>query len=106
AENLAKRYDISREAVDRFAARSFERAIAAEENGILAEETVPVVSETFESAGFELRGIRLPKGTDSVVRDTHIRPSPYEVLAKLRPLSAASRPAATHPPSSTAPRRH
>ena len=85
AENLARKYGISREAVDRFAARSFERAIAAEESGILAEEIVSVVNEAFETAGLEPRGIRLPKGTDSVARDTHIRPSPLEVLAKLRP---------------------
>ena len=85
AENLAKKYGISRDAVDRFAALSFARAIAAEESGILAEETVSVVSETFETAGLEPRGIRLPKGINSVVRDTHIRPSPYEVLANLKP---------------------
>ncbi len=85
AENLAKKYDISRERVDRFAERSFERAIAARDAGRLAEEIVPVVSEVFEADTIDKRGIRLPRGVESVDTDSHIRTSPYEVLAKLRP---------------------
>lgn len=85
AENLAKQYGISRERVDRFAERSFERAIAARDAGRLAEEIVPVVSETFEAESIDKRGIKLPRGVDAVDTDSHIRPSPYEVLAKLRP---------------------
>ncbi|MBE0581472.1 thiolase family protein [Devosia sp.] len=85
AENLAKQYGISRERVDRFAERSFNRAIAARDSGILAEEIVPVVSETFEVDGIDKRGIKLPRGVESVDTDSHIRPSSYEVLAKLRP---------------------
>ena len=85
AENLAKKYKISRERVDRFAERSFNRAIAARDAGILAQEIVPVLNETFEIDGIDKRGIRLPRGTDSVDADSHIRPSPYDVLANLRP---------------------
>src|SRR5690606_24472128 len=85
AENLAKQYGIAREAVDRFAALSFERAIAARDAGRLAEEIEPVVSERFTVAGLEPRGIALPKGTERVDVDSHIRPSPLEVLAKLKP---------------------
>ena len=85
AENLAKQYGISRERVDRFAERSFNRAIAARDAGRLAEEIVPVVSETFEAEGIDKRGIKLPRGVESVDADSHIRPSPYEVLAKLKP---------------------
>lgn len=85
AENLAKQYGIDRERVDRFAARSFERAIAARDAGRLAEEIVPVVMETFEAERVEGRGIRLPRGVESVDVDSHIRPSAYEVLAKLKP---------------------
>ena len=40
AENLAKQYGITREEVDRFAARSFERAIAARDSGFIADEIV------------------------------------------------------------------
>jgi len=85
AENLARQYGISREDVDRFAAQSFARAIAARDAGVLAEEIVPVVAERFEVEGLEARGIALPRGTERVDADTHIRPSPVEVLAKLRP---------------------
>jgi acetyl-CoA C-acetyltransferase len=83
AENLAKQYGITREEVDRFAAQSFDRAIAARE--FLAGEIVPVVSEAFDAEGLQPRGIRLPKGIDAIDTDSHIRPSPYEVLARLKP---------------------
>jgi acetyl-CoA C-acetyltransferase len=85
AENLARQYGISRETVDRFAARSFERAIAARDSGFLAGEIAPVVTEDFTIEGLETRGIKLGKGVDSVAVDSHIRPSPYDVLARLRP---------------------
>ena len=85
AENLDKQYGITREEVDRFAARSFDRAIAARDAGIFDEEIVPVLSEVFTADGLEPRGIKLGKGIERVDADSHVRPSPYEVLAKLRP---------------------
>ena len=85
AENLARQHGLSRERVDRFAARSFARAVAARDAGRLAEEIVPVSNETFEVANLNPRGIRLPRGVDRVDGDSHIRPSSYEVLAGLRP---------------------
>jgi acetyl-CoA C-acetyltransferase len=85
AENLAKQFGIPRAEVDRFAAQSFARAIAARDTGRLAEEIVPITSERFEVDGLETRDITLPRGTDGVATDTHIRPSPMEVLAKLKP---------------------
>jgi acetyl-CoA acyltransferase 2 len=42
AENLAKRYNVSREECDEFALASQERALAAQGNGYFAEEIVPV----------------------------------------------------------------
>ncbi len=86
AENLAKKYGITREEVDRFAASSFARALAAQESGFLAGEIVPVVTEKFEIEGYKPRGIKLQGKTTEVAQDTHARPSPYEVLAKLRPV--------------------
>src|SRR5690606_13789121 len=62
AENLARQYGISRETVERYAERSFERAIAAKEAEILAEEIVPVKTEVFGIEGLADRGIRLPRG--------------------------------------------
>jgi acetyl-CoA C-acetyltransferase len=85
AETLAKRHNISRAEVDRFAADSFARAIAAQKRSFLGGEIVPVVNETFECAGYNPRGIRLPKPIESFGEDSHIRPSPIEVLAKIRP---------------------
>ena len=85
AENLARDYQISREEVDRFAERSFNRALAAQADGFIDGEIVAVKSETFEQDGYNARGIRLPRGVESVTKDSHVRPSPYEALAKIRP---------------------
>jgi acetyl-CoA C-acetyltransferase len=86
AENLAGRYSISREETDAFAARSFERALRAQERGWLAGEIVSVQNETFELAGYQPRKVRLSGKTAAADRDTHPRPSPAEVLGKLRPV--------------------
>ena len=85
AETLAKRYKISREDADQFAAESFSRAVAAQKACFLSGEIVPVVTETFEREGYNSRGIRLPTKVESFSLDSHIRPSPVEVLAKLPP---------------------
>ncbi len=86
AENLAKKYGITRESVDEFASASFAKAVAAQESGFLAGEIVPVVSEKFEIEGYKARGIRLQGKITEVDRDTHPRVSPVEVLAKLKPV--------------------
>lgn len=86
AENLAKKYGITREQVDAFASESFARAVAAQESGFFDGEIVPVVSEKFELEGYRPRGIRLQGKAVEVARDTHPRPSPVDVLAKLRPV--------------------
>ena len=85
AENLAQRYQISRAEVDRFAADSFARAVTAQAEGFHAGEIVPVASESFELPGYCARGIRLPSAVKSFEADSHVRPSPLEVLAKLKP---------------------
>ncbi|MGA8268916.1 MAG: thiolase family protein, partial [Candidatus Acidiferrales bacterium] len=85
AETVAKTYKITREDADRFAELSFSRAVAAQKACFLSGEIVPLVSESFELAGYKTRGIRLAKGTEKLETDTHIRPSSYEVLAKIPP---------------------
>ena len=85
AENLAKQYKITREEVDRFAADSFARAVAAQKSCFLSGEIVPIVSETFELAGYNPRAIRLPRKVQSFPEDSHVRPSPLEVLANIPP---------------------
>jgi acetyl-CoA C-acetyltransferase len=84
AENLAQKYGITRADVDAFAALSFARAVAAQEAGWFDGELVPVTDETFELAGYRPRGLRLSGKVKVADRDTHPRPTPVEVLAKLR----------------------
>ncbi len=84
AENLAKKYGITREAVDELASQSFAKAVAAQESGFHAGEIVPVITEKFELAGYKTRGIKLQGKVTEVALDTHVRLSPVEVLAKLR----------------------
>ncbi len=45
AENVAEQFDISREDMDRFAQRSQERAVAAQENGFFEREITPYTKE-------------------------------------------------------------
>jgi len=72
AENLAEKYEVSREAQDEFAMRSQERAAAAIKAGKFKDEIVPV----------EVR-----QGKETVVVDTdeHPRQTSMEALAKLKP---------------------
>ena len=84
AENLARQYQITRPEVDAFAARSFERALAAQASGFLAGEIAPLKSETFEREGFAPRALKL-RGAKELAADTHVRPSPVDTLATIRP---------------------
>ena len=86
AENLARRYGITREEVDAHASRSFERAVQAQASGWLAGEIVPVESETFALEGYRPRHIRLQGKAPRAEHDTHPRLSPPEVLARLKPI--------------------
>ncbi len=85
AENLAKKYKLGREEVDVFAADSFARALAAQKDGFAAGEIVPVRTEAFEFKGYRNRGIRLSSQVESLAADTHVRPSPLEKLAQIKP---------------------
>ncbi|MDB5773050.1 MAG: pcaF [Burkholderia sp.] len=72
AENVATDYTISREDQDRFAAASQNKAAAAQQNGILAQEITPVVIQ--------------PKKGDpiTVAQDEHPRATSIEALSKLK----------------------
>ncbi len=71
AENLARRYEISREEQDKYALRSQQEAKRARDAGVFAEEIVPVEVKT-------------RKGVKVVDTDDHLRPeTTLEVLAKL-----------------------
>jgi len=74
AENVAQEFQVSRADQDRFAVESQRRAAAAQANGRLAAEIVPVT-------------IAQKKGDPIVVdRDEHPRETTIEALAKLRPI--------------------
>jgi acetyl-CoA C-acetyltransferase len=85
AETLARQFQITRPEVDAYAARSFDRALTAQKNGFLAGEIAPVKSETFERKGYEPREFRLRGKEKELASDTHVRPSPVDALAKIRP---------------------
>ena len=75
--NVAAEENISREEQDRWALRSHQRAVAATDQGIFAEEIVPVE-------------VRTKKGTTVVERDESPRTdTSLEQMAKLKPAFAA-----------------
>jgi len=80
AERVAERCKVSREAQDRFAVSSQQRAGRAIASGRIAKELVPIVTGIDKKTGAELR----------VMADEHPRPdTTLEQLAKLRPAFAA-----------------
>lgn len=72
AENLAAKYNVTREKVDQHALSSHERALAAREKGYLQEEIVPVT-------------VKGRKGDKVISEDEHVRHTSLEQLAKLKP---------------------
>jgi acetyl-CoA C-acetyltransferase len=88
AENLAKRYSITREEVDAFASLSFERAVRAQQEGYFDGEIVPVKNEIFELEGYASRRLRISGKQPEITQDGHPRISPPEILAKLRAVFA------------------
>jgi acetyl-CoA C-acetyltransferase len=83
AENLRRQYGISREEQDELAVTSHQRAIAAQKDGILAEEIIPV-------------RVRTRNGEDVIDTDEHPRAdASMQTLAKLKPVLAKDDPQAT-----------
>jgi 3-oxo-5,6-didehydrosuberyl-CoA/3-oxoadipyl-CoA thiolase len=81
AEKVAERCKVSREAQDRFALTSQQRARRAIASGRIAKELTPIVTGTDKKTGAALR----------VTADEHPRPdATTEQLAKLRPAFANS----------------
>jgi 3-oxoadipyl-CoA thiolase len=79
AEKVAERCNVSREAQDRFAWTSQQRAGKAIASGRIAKELVPIISGADKKTGVETR----------VTADEHPRPeTTLEQLAKLRPAFA------------------
>lgn len=84
AENLRRDYSIPREEQDEFAVRSHQRAVAAQESGVFAEEIIPV------------EVISRKTGTVTIDRDEHPRPGTTVVdLGRLRPILGGKMEGAT-----------
>ncbi|ORA20968.1 acetyl-CoA C-acetyltransferase [Mycobacterium arosiense] len=74
AENLRRQYGISRREQDELAVRSHQRAVAAQKDGVLAEEIIPVI-------------VRTRQGDELIDTDEHPRAdTSVESLGKLKPV--------------------
>jgi acetyl-CoA C-acetyltransferase len=83
AENLRRQYGIAREEQDELAVTSHQRAVAAQKDGILAEEIIPVA-------------VRTRHGEELIESDEHPRAdTSIESLRKLKPVLLAQDPEAT-----------
>jgi acetyl-CoA C-acetyltransferase len=83
AENLRRQYGISRQEQDELAVRSHQRAVAAQKNGVLAEEIIPVT-------------VRSRRGEEVIDTDEHPRAdTTLESLSKLKPVLLKDDPDAT-----------
>ena len=83
AENLRRQYGISRQEQDELAVASHQRAVAAQKDGILAEEIIPVT-------------VRTRQGEQLIDTDEHPRAdTSVESLAKLKPVLGKDDPDAT-----------
>ncbi|NNM95979.1 MAG: thiolase family protein [Bacteroidia bacterium] len=86
AENVAKKYGITRNDTDTFAKLSFDRAVEAQINNLFKDEIVPVNTTVFEAHGLKPRKLNLPRGVKNFSTDEHFRPTDMESLAKLPPV--------------------
>jgi acetyl-CoA C-acetyltransferase len=83
AENLRRQYGISRQEQDELAVASHQRAVAAQKDGILAEEIIPVA-------------VRTRQGEELIDTDEHPRAdTSIESLARLKPVLGKDDPDAT-----------
>jgi acetyl-CoA C-acetyltransferase len=83
AENLRREYHISRHEQDELAVTSHQRAVAAQKDGVFAEEIIPVT-------------VRSRRGEEVIDIDEHPRAdTTVESLSKLKPVLAKEDPEAT-----------
>ena len=83
AENLRRQYAITRQEQDELAVTSHQRAVAAQKDGIFAEEIIPVA-------------VRTRQGEELIDTDEHPRAdSSVESLSRLKPVLLADDPDAT-----------
>ncbi len=84
AENVAEKYEVSREAQDRFALRSHERAVDAIDSGRFEDELVPLtIEETHYQSVNGHAGGQTEVATELTVDEGPRRDTNLEVLAQL-----------------------
>ncbi|MDF1677472.1 MAG: acetyl-CoA C-acyltransferase, partial [Legionellaceae bacterium] len=87
AEEVAKRYNVSREAQDNFAVESHKRAIAAQDRGDFAEEIVPV---TVKHRTPDMKTGEVLVDEQVITQDEGPRrDTSYEKIAQLKPVFSA-----------------
>ncbi|WP_372517136.1 acetyl-CoA C-acetyltransferase [Mycolicibacterium frederiksbergense] len=92
AENLRREYGITRAEQDELAVRSHQRAVAAQREGVLAEEIIPVTVRDRKGAA----DARSKDGLSVIDTDEHPRAdTTVESLAKLKPVLLKQDPDAT-----------
>lgn len=85
AENVAKKFGITKEECDEYGFVSMNRANDAKQNGYFVAEITPVVAGKISEHGLIPRKIRLPRGVEAVSEDDGVRGTSMEALAKLKP---------------------
>ncbi|NQU66860.1 MAG: thiolase family protein [Candidatus Marinimicrobia bacterium] len=88
AENLGKKYHLTRNEVDDFAFRSHTQAFARMTDGTFDQEIVSVASGVHEVEGFQPRKFRTFPPKVTIERDENIRQANRESMASLRPTFA------------------
>jgi acetyl-CoA C-acetyltransferase len=83
AENLAKKYNISREEIDEFAKLSNDKAIEANKREYFNGEIISLNSVTFEIDGLKPRKVNLPKGVKNFSLDENVRITTLQALSEL-----------------------
>lgn len=86
AENVAEKFDVSREDMDRFAQQSQERAVAAQKDGFFFREIVPVPIRMEGERGL------IEEGADGILVEHDDGPRPESTLERLQKLEPVFKP--------------
>jgi acetyl-CoA C-acetyltransferase len=83
AENVAKKYRITKTEANEFAKQSIDRYIAAKERGFFDDEVIKMNSTVFEMEGLNPRKVRLPRKVVDFNTDENVRSADLESMSKL-----------------------
>lgn len=86
AENVAEKYGVSREDMDRFAQQSQERAVAAQKSGFSSREITPIPLATEDGR------VVISEGSDSTLVEHDDGPRPESTIERLASLPPAFKP--------------